>query len=100
MSGFGSQVRARRLRAGYTQRALAPKAEIDFTYLSKVENGEADPSADLVRRLADLLGADRDDFLALAGRLPCRRCGGTGREPSTTPSPHHPAPHPQDREGK
>jgi hypothetical protein len=45
--------------------------EIDFTYLSKLENdrGEA-PGEKPIRRLSVVLHEDQEDLLALAGKVP------------------------------
>jgi transcriptional regulator with XRE-family HTH domain len=45
-----------RKQTGLSQRALAAKAKMSFTYLSNVENGKADPSLSTLRRLARALG--------------------------------------------
>jgi transcriptional regulator with XRE-family HTH domain len=68
---FGQRIQRLRREQALTQRELASQLGIDFTYLSKIENdrGEA-PGEDLVRRLADVLHADVEELLALAGRVP------------------------------
>lgn len=68
---FGQAVRSARDRAGLTQRVLAEAVGVHFSYLSKIENGHAAvaPSEDLIRRLAETLGADAEDWLALSGKI-------------------------------
>jgi transcriptional regulator with XRE-family HTH domain len=67
---FGS--RLRQLRVGkFNQRELAEKVGIDFTYLSKIENGKMPPpSAEVIINLANELGADADELLQLASKVP------------------------------
>src|SRR3989304_7529831 len=68
---FGSSIRNLRKQAGMSQRDLAAKVGIDFTYLSKIENGVIPPpSQEVILRLAEVLDADRDDLLTLAGKVP------------------------------
>ena len=69
---FGERLRALRRRRGLTLRALAEPVGVDFTYLSKIENGKAGylPGADTIRRLADALGADPLELLHLANKVP------------------------------
>lgn len=68
---FGESIKALRLDAELTQRQLAETVGIDFTYLSKLENGRGErPSEKLVRQLAAVFGADEEDLLAKAGRVP------------------------------
>ncbi len=68
---FGERVR--QLRKGHflTQRDLAERVGIDFTYLSKIENGHGVPPAEeTIRRLAAELDADADELILLAKKLP------------------------------
>lgn len=69
---FGTTLRERRLAKGYSLRKFAEMAGISPTYLSLVETGNAEypPAAERVRKMAELLGADPDQWTALAGRMP------------------------------
>ena len=68
---FGRYLRELRKRAGLSQRDLAQRAGIDFTYLSKIENGRVDPPGEqTMRALATALGADAETLLARARKLP------------------------------
>ena len=49
------RLREIRKRKGYSQRALADKAKMSYTYLCNVENSKADPSLSTLRRLAKAL---------------------------------------------
>lgn len=52
---FQVNLRTLRLARGLTQPALAEKAEIEQSYLSKLENGRSKPSEDVLARLAGAL---------------------------------------------
>ena len=68
---FGERIQRLRREQKLTQREVAQKLGIDFTYLSKLENGRGEPaSEELVLKLADILGTDAEELLALAGRVP------------------------------
>lgn len=69
---FGKQLRQLRIAKGFTLRALAEAAGVDFTYLSKIENGKPgyQPGADTIRALAAALDADALDLLRLADKVP------------------------------
>ncbi len=68
---FGKRIQELRRQSGMTQREVAGKLHIDFTYLSKLENGRGEPPGeDTVRGLARLYNADPEELLALAGKLP------------------------------
>lgn len=71
---FGERVRELRKAKNLTLRDVAAKVDINFTYLSKIENGKLDfsdfPSEKLIRKLAKALGGDTDELLLLAEKIP------------------------------
>jgi transcriptional regulator with XRE-family HTH domain len=68
---FGEHIRKLRLSKGYSQRALAEKLGINFTYLSKIETGRMPPpSQEAILRMAEVLEVDEDELLVLADRVP------------------------------
>lgn len=69
--GFGEKVRELRKEQGLSQRDLAARASIDFTYLSKIENARMEPPSEkVILNMADALGADPDELILLAGKIP------------------------------
>lgn len=70
LSDFGSYLRTQRKRAELTQRELAGLADVDFTYISKLENNAAPaPAIQTLRRMADALHVTDAQMCAAAGRL-------------------------------
>jgi len=68
--GFGERLRALRLSRRLTQRQLAELVDLDFTYLSKIENGKAAPPSETkIRALAGELQTDAEELLSLAGKV-------------------------------
>ena len=71
---FGERLRELRKAKNLSQRVLADKVGINFTYLSKVESEKLDfaqyPSEELIRKLAKALEADVDELLLLAKKIP------------------------------
>jgi transcriptional regulator with XRE-family HTH domain len=71
---FGERLRELRKAKNFSQRVLADKVGINFTYLSKVESEKLDfaqyPSEELIRKLAKALEADVDELLLLAKKIP------------------------------
>src|SRR2546429_2780397 len=66
---FGALVRREREAKEIGLREMAKKIGVSPTYLSKIERGDFDPPAeDKVRKIADIIGRDPDELLALAGR--------------------------------
>lgn len=71
MASFGSLLRDRRRIAGISQRDLAAKAQLDFSYISKLENDKiAAPAADTIVTLCRILNTAPQDLLAASGKLP------------------------------
>jgi HTH-type transcriptional regulator, competence development regulator len=67
---FGVLVRREREAKEIGLREMAKKIGVSPTYLSKVERDEFPPPAeDKVRKIANVLGLDADELLALAGRV-------------------------------
>ena len=71
---FGERVRELRKGKNLTLRDLAAKVKVNFTYVSKIENQKLSfgeyPSEDLIRKLAKVLGAEEDELLLLAEKIP------------------------------
>lgn len=70
-TSFGKRIKELRRVAPLTQREVAAKVGIDFTYLSKLENDRGEPPGEeTIRKLAQLLKGDVEELLALAGKIP------------------------------
>jgi transcriptional regulator with XRE-family HTH domain len=68
---FGQMLRQKRIEKGFSLRKFAEKVGVSPTYLSQVEQGNVDPpTAERVRRMAELLDENPDEWIALAGRIP------------------------------
>jgi transcriptional regulator with XRE-family HTH domain len=67
---FGRRIQELRRKSGLTQRQVAEKLGIDFTYLSKLENNRGEPPGEqTIRGLAHLLKGNEEELLALAGKI-------------------------------
>lgn len=58
-------LRAIRTARGVTQENLAVDADVDRTTISGLERGDFNASVDVIERIADALGADVSDLVAL-----------------------------------
>jgi transcriptional regulator with XRE-family HTH domain len=71
---FGERLRALRKEKGLTLRQMSAKVGVGHTYLSRIETGRMTygeyPSEQLIHKLADTLGADEDELLLLAEKIP------------------------------
>lgn len=71
MPSFGERLRELRRAKNITQRELASRIDVDYTYLSKIENDRMPaPSAKAIVALAHELDADADELSILAGKIP------------------------------
>ena len=74
MTTVGQRIREIRVSLNLTQRELADKVGINFTYLSRVENDRLDdeqtPREETLQKIAGALNADPDELLLLARRIP------------------------------
>jgi transcriptional regulator with XRE-family HTH domain len=71
---FGQKVRDLRSAKSLTQRQLADRIGINFTYLSKIENDKLEqdqfPKEETIKKIAAELDGDVDELLLLAKRIP------------------------------
>jgi transcriptional regulator with XRE-family HTH domain len=68
---FGQALREKRLEKRFSLRKFAELVGVSPTYLSQVEQCNVmPPTADRVKRMAELLGENPDEWIALAGRVP------------------------------
>ena len=71
MSEFGELLKRLRKDKKISQRQLAELVGIDFTYISKIENGMMEPPAeDKIIKIADVFGEDPDELLIAAKKVP------------------------------
>lgn len=70
----GQRIRELRKSRNLTQRQLADRVGINFTYLSRVENDRLDdeqtPREETLQRIASALESDPNELLLLARRIP------------------------------
>src|SRR5918995_5080792 len=68
---FGRALREARRSEGMSQRDLAGTVGVDFSYISKVENGRLPPpAADTIVRICEALRVSSDQLLAATGKMP------------------------------
>ena len=68
---FGGKLRALRRAKGISQRELAEKVEVDFSYISKVENDRLPPpAADTIEKICGELGVKAEELMGLTNKIP------------------------------
>jgi len=80
---FGRKLRALRRSIGITQRELANRVGVDFSYISKLENDRlSPPAADTVLKICEALDATPDELLAATGKIPIQIQQSVGSSPA------------------
>ncbi len=69
-SGLGETLRSIRKKSGVSIKSAAPELGVNYTYLSKIENGYVTPSSQFLGRLADFFKIDGDRLYVAAEKLP------------------------------
>lgn len=83
---FGQLLRERRLEMKFSLRKFAELVGVSPTYLSQVEQDNVmPPTADRVKRMAELLEENPDEWIALAGRVPEDLPGIIQQQPTEIP---------------
>ena len=72
MSDFGTYIKNLRKDRRITQRDLADRINVDFTYISKIESGKEGyiPSVTTIGKIAEVLDVDADELILLANKVP------------------------------
>ena len=66
---FGQYIWQARRQKRLSQRELASKVGVDYTYLSKLENDHVEPSEKVIRLLAKHLELNPEELMYLAGKI-------------------------------
>jgi len=68
---FGQSLRQLRRSKDISQRELAAKVGVDFSYISKIENDRLPPpAADTIIKICEVLSVSPDELLAMTGKMP------------------------------
>jgi transcriptional regulator with XRE-family HTH domain len=80
---FGQVLREIRRSKGVSQRQLAKKVGVDFSYISKIENDRLPPpAADTIVKICDALEIPVEELLALKGKMPSEFEDAIGSSPA------------------
>lgn len=67
---FGSLLRKLRYDQGLGIKKLASTLDIDYTYLSRIENNKVVPSEKVIEKFSRYFQYDKDEMMLLADRVP------------------------------
>lgn len=70
VKSFGDTVRHLREKKGYSIKNLAGSLDVNYTYLSKIENNKSIPSEEFIEKIAHIFNCDPEELKARAGKIP------------------------------
>ena len=69
-NSFGFLLRKLRLKKGLSIKKLSSDLNINYTYISKLENNKSIPSEDFIKKVSDTFGYDQEELMLRAGKIP------------------------------
>lgn len=67
---FGKTFRKLREEKGYSIKKLAGSLQVNYTYLSKIENSKSIPSDEFIDKIAEIFNVDAEELKVQAGKIP------------------------------
>jgi HTH-type transcriptional regulator, competence development regulator len=67
---FGELIREMRYSKGVGIKKLAEELDVNYTYLSKIENDKAVPSEKVIERVSKYFNYNKDELMLSADRIP------------------------------
>ena len=67
---FGSFVKDLRHNKGLSIKNLGSKLDINYSYISKIENDHCIPSEDFIKRISEIFNYDKEELMLRAGKIP------------------------------
>lgn len=67
---FGKTFRKLREENGFSIKKLAGSLQVNYTYLSKIENSKSIPSDEFINKIAEIFNVDAEELKVQAGKIP------------------------------
>ncbi len=67
---LGEFLKKLRTDKGYSIKKLSPKLEVNYSYLSKIENDHTTPSENFIEKMATIFNIDKEELMIRAGKVP------------------------------
>ena len=67
---FGTVLKRLRKKQGLSIKKLSSELDINYSYISKIENDHSLPSGDFIGKLAEIFDYDEEELMIRAGKIP------------------------------
>ena len=67
---FGSALKKLRSANGISIKQLSSKVDVNYSYISKLENNRSNPSEEFISKIALLFECDKEELMLKAGKIP------------------------------
>ena len=67
---FGSALKELRSVNGLSIKQISSKLDVNYSYISKLENNKSNPSEGFIAKLAELFECDKEELMLKAGKIP------------------------------
>ncbi len=69
-NSFGTLLKSLRKKRDLSIKNLSKHLNVNYTYISKMENGRSLPSKDILSKIADIFNYDKEELFIRAGKMP------------------------------
>jgi len=67
---FGAFLKKLRLNKGYSIKSLSSELDLNYSYISKLENNHSLPSEEFIKKVSKIFGYDKEELMLRAGKIP------------------------------
>jgi len=67
---FGHILKDLRKKKGLSIKRLSSQLDVNYSYISKLENNHSNPSEDFILKIAQLFDYDKEELMLRAGKVP------------------------------
>jgi transcriptional regulator with XRE-family HTH domain len=67
---FGVILKKLRLKKGYSIKSLSSQLNLNYSYISKLENNHSLPSEEFISKVSKIFDYDKEELMLRAGKIP------------------------------
>jgi len=69
-NSLGTLLKSFRKKSGLSIKNLSNHLDVNYTYISKIENDKSMPSEEILSKIASIFNYDKEELLIRAGKIP------------------------------